>query len=106
MSSLRVTLPNGGGVLQAPTVVGRGSQAQLDCPDLRVSRRHLQLRQEGETWIAEDLGSRYGTWMDGFRVDRVEVTEPMTLRLGDAETGFPLQLAPVDSVGGAPGRRL
>lgn len=94
--ALRVTLPNGGGVIQETTVVGRGSRAQLDCPDQRVSRRHLELRPGPDGWVAVDLESRFGTWLDGYRVDEVEVSEPMTLRLGDAETGFPVQLTPLD----------
>lgn len=92
---LRVTLPNGGGVIQDTTVVGRGSRAQLDCPDQRVSRRHLELRPGVDTWVAVDLESRFGTWLDGYRVDEIEVVEPITLRLGDAETGFPVQLTPL-----------
>jgi pSer/pThr/pTyr-binding forkhead associated (FHA) protein len=95
VGALRVTLPNGGGVIQEPTVVGRGSQAQVDCPDQRVSRRHLELRPGPSAWVAVDLDSRYGTWLDGYRVDEVEVSEPLTLRLGDAETGFPVQLTPL-----------
>jgi pSer/pThr/pTyr-binding forkhead associated (FHA) protein len=95
--ALRVTLPNGGGVIQETTVVGRGSRAQLDCPDQRVSRRHLELRPGADGWVAVDLESRFGTWLDGYRVDLIEVTEPITLRLGDAETGFPVQLTPLDA---------
>jgi pSer/pThr/pTyr-binding forkhead associated (FHA) protein len=94
--ALRVTLPNGGGVIQETTIVGRGSRAQLDCPDQRVSRRHLELRPGSNGWVAVDLESRFGTWLDGYRVDEIEVSEPMTLRLGDAETGFPVQLTPLD----------
>ncbi|MGH7910634.1 MAG: FHA domain-containing protein [Candidatus Dormibacteraceae bacterium] len=94
--ALRVTLPNGGGVIQEATVVGRGSRAQLDCPDQRVSRRHLELRPGSSGWVAVDLESRFGTWLDGYRVDEVEVSEPITLRLGDADTGFPVQLTPLE----------
>ncbi len=101
--ALRVTLPNGGGVIQETTIVGRGSRAQLDCPDQRVSRRHLELRPGANAWVAVDLESRFGTWLDGYRVDEIEVTEPITLRLGDAETGFPVQLTPLGS--GPPSRR-
>ena len=58
--ALRVTLPNGGGVIQETTIVGRGSRAQLDCPDQRVSRRHLELRPGSNGWVAVDLESRFG----------------------------------------------
>lgn len=99
--ALRVTLPNGGGVIHGATIVGRGSRAQLDCPDQRVSRRHLELRPDAGGWVAVDLDSRFGTWLDGYRVDIVEINEPITLRLGDVDTGFPVQLTPLQA--GSPG---
>ena len=89
-------------VLQQATVVGRGAQAGLDTGDMRVSRRHLELRPEGELWVAVDLGSRSGTWVEGGRVDRVPIEGPITVRLSDPESGFPLRLTPVDTVAVAP----
>ncbi|MBO0745683.1 MAG: FHA domain-containing protein, partial [Candidatus Dormibacteraeota bacterium] len=100
--ALSVTTPRGGVVLEEATVVGRGVQAGLDTGDVRVSRRHLELRPEGDIWVAVDLGSRSGTWVDGGRVDRIPIQGPITVRLSDPESGFPLRLTPVDTVAARP----
>jgi hypothetical protein len=49
-----------------PFVVGRSAEAGLDVADELVSRRHalFELRA-GEIWV-QDLGSRNGTFVDGF----------------------------------------
>ena len=54
---------------QSEVVVGRpNSQASVDIdlsPDTTVSRVHAKLWQENEACWIEDLGSRYGTTVNG-----------------------------------------
>jgi hypothetical protein len=51
--------------LTASTVVGRGTEAQVQLADSGVSRRHLELTTHGSTVIARDLGSTNGTRLNG-----------------------------------------
>ncbi len=45
--------------------LGRDELAAVECPDGRVSRRHVRVEREGERWAVRDLGSRNGTFVDG-----------------------------------------
>lgn len=53
--------------LRAPAemLVGRDPAAGLRLPHDAVSRRHARLACSGGQWVAEDLGSRHGTVLDG-----------------------------------------
>jgi serine phosphatase RsbU (regulator of sigma subunit) len=59
-------------------VVGRSSSADLALADRFLSRRHARLFSEGESWFAEDLGSRNGTLVNG-----TAIQEPTRLQPGD-----------------------
>ncbi|MGC4032145.1 MAG: ATP-binding protein [Tepidisphaeraceae bacterium] len=62
----------------APTLIGRESR-QLPLTDQTISRRHAELKPEGEhDWVLRDLGSSNGTYINGQRVER-----PWTLKMGD-----------------------
>ena len=65
-------------------VVGRGEEADVVLDSDAVSRRHVQIRVEGrDTYIAEDLGTKNGIFINGkythFRVleegDRIEIAQ-------------------------------
>jgi serine phosphatase RsbU (regulator of sigma subunit) len=49
-------------------IIGRRSDCQIFVPDMRVSRQHARLWQDGESWQIEDLGSNNGTFVNGTRV--------------------------------------
>ena len=66
-----------------PFVIGRGSAADLRLSDARVSRRHLMVRQTEQGWSVLDISAN-GTWLDGHRVRRVDVTREVRLNLGAA----------------------
>ncbi len=52
--------------LQNDTVViGRGTECDLVLPERQVSRQHLRIKRAGEQYIAEDLESKNGTWLNG-----------------------------------------
>jgi len=60
------------------TVLGRSPQCDVVIADPRASRRHAELRWDGEVTTLNDLGSANGTLLNGRRV-----TTPETLRDGD-----------------------
>src|SRR5262249_31778581 len=46
-------------------LVGRGADCDLVGDDPCMSRRHAEVRFDGESWRVHDLGSRNGSFLDG-----------------------------------------
>ena len=59
------------------TTLGRSTHCDVYIPDRRVSRRHAEIRWDGEVAVLHDLGSTNGVILDGRRI-----TAPKTLRDG------------------------
>jgi len=59
-------------------VLGRSRDCDLPLPTAQASRRHAQVRCEGERFVVEDLGSTNGTAVNG-----VALTAPRPLSHGD-----------------------
>jgi pSer/pThr/pTyr-binding forkhead associated (FHA) protein len=67
-------------------VVGRGTEADLRINDPGVSRRHAELRLEGNgALVVEDLGSTNGTLVDGERVEHRRLEDGATVRVGHTD---------------------
>ncbi|HUQ03593.1 MAG TPA: GGDEF domain-containing protein [Kofleriaceae bacterium] len=60
------------------TVIGRSGTADVNIDDDGVSRAHIRIVREDDAVIAEDLGSRNGTFVNGTRL-----AERLTLADGD-----------------------
>jgi hypothetical protein len=59
--------------------LGRGAENDLVVDDGTLSRTHLLLREQGDTWTLEDLRSSNGTRVDGTAVNGLAVPlEPGT----------------------------
>ena len=71
--------------LEATTVVGRSSGAELQLIDGKVSREHCRLTVAGdEVWV-EDLGSQNGTFVNGVPTSgRVRLRRNDELAIGDS----------------------
>jgi hypothetical protein len=66
-------------------VLGRARDCGCVIADPSVSRRHAELRRDGERWLLRDLGSRNGTRVNGVRVvAEVEVCPGDRVGFGDA----------------------
>ena len=63
--------------------LGRGSHADVSLPDLAISRTHARLVWEGDCWNFRDLGSRHGSWVDGVRVEYLQIRGATEVHLGD-----------------------
>ena len=64
--------------------LGTHQDCDVALQDPTVSRRHLQLEFDGERIWLQDLGSLNGTWVDGRRIDRMELgAEQTEIRLGE-----------------------
>ena len=96
--------------------VGRDDDNDLVVDEASVSRHHASLAREGSRWVLTDPGSSAGTWLEGTRVTRTELSGRQQFTLGDRATGATLvtETAAVPGAGSAPsflpgltgGRRL
>jgi hypothetical protein len=77
-------------VLALPSAEGSvtlGRSRECDCilSDPSVSRRHAELRRDGDRWLLHDLGSRNGTRVNSVRLlDEAEVGPGDRVSFGDA----------------------
>jgi len=64
------------------TVIGRGTEADVIVDDIGVSRRHAEVRVEGNHLVVADLGSTNGTFVDGERITTAEVVDGSQIKIG------------------------
>ncbi|MFE7120443.1 FHA domain-containing protein [Streptomyces sp. NPDC057654] len=67
--------------------LGRDPQGDMAIEDARVSWRHATVRWDGRSWVIEDHGSTNGTYVQGQRVQRMEIGPGSTVHLGNATDG-------------------
>ena len=72
----------------ARVVLGRSRECDLRVPDLNASRRHAELRREGDAFWIVDLGSMNGTLVNGRRIDRERLDDGDRIMLGSTEIVF------------------
>ena len=46
-------------------VIGRSDECSLVIPERQVSREHARIRQDGDRYVIEDMGSKNGTFING-----------------------------------------
>jgi hypothetical protein len=46
-------------------VIGRSDACSLVIPERQVSREHARIRQDGDRYVIEDMGSKNGTFING-----------------------------------------
>lgn len=84
---------------RATTVLGRGRDVDVRIDDPGVSRRHAEVRVQGQLAEVVDLGSTNGVVVGGRRRDRVVLDDGSTFHIGSTAVTFHLPL------GGAGRRR-
>ena len=65
-----------------PFRIGRTDDCEVCIKDEYVSRVHAEVVFENGSWWVCDLNSSNGLYVKGRRVERVPITQPMTIRLG------------------------
>ncbi len=85
-----------------PCTLGRVDDCDITIPDPSVSRRHAELRPEGDRWVLEDLGSSNGTWIGEERIRRAALEDGSVFRIGATE--LRLELEPEPEPAPEPGR--
>ncbi|SEM14646.1 DUF3662 and FHA domain-containing protein [Rhodococcus maanshanensis] len=66
-------------------VIGRGQEAQFRLPDTGVSRRHIEIRWDGQVAMLSDLGSTNGTTVNGAPVQDWQLADGDVIRAGNSE---------------------
>lgn len=75
--------------LSKPTLIlGRSDANDIVLLDHGVSRRHAEIRKEGDEWVILDLGSTNGTEINGARVNRHRLEHGDRLTLGESHLEF------------------
>ena len=68
---------------RAETSIGRGRDAYVDIDDAGISRRHARIvRLAGPRYILEDLGSANGVFVNGRKVEHVELVDGDRVQVG------------------------
>jgi len=75
-------------VLEARAVVGRDPDCDVVLSSRSVSRKHAIVEKRGESWVARDLGSANGLFVEGKRVAEAALAPGASLRFGDVEATF------------------
>ena len=69
-------------------LVGREETCDIVIPDASVSRQHAEVLREPGGFVLRDLGSSYGTFQGGQKVERARLTPGDAVRLGKVELSF------------------
>jgi hypothetical protein len=69
-------------------VIGRSRDSDLTLDDPNVSRRHAELRRQGDTWMVADLGSKNGVKVNGRRVEHAVLKPGDEITLGLSRLSF------------------
>jgi hypothetical protein len=101
MPSLRCSTPQGDKTfpLRANVTIGRDTQNDLALPDdPLVSHQHACIRQEGDTYVVEDVHSTNGTFLErAFKVTRITSSQPLrphdVIRVGSSRFAFEMDVA-------------
>jgi hypothetical protein len=75
-------------VTRDPVVIGRLSTNDVVLSDPNVSRRHAELRRDGERWMLVDLGSTNGSVVNGKAVKEHTLEDGDRLSFGQSELIF------------------
>ena len=74
-----------------PFTIGRSRDCDLVIDDPNISRRHAELRSEGESWRVIDLGSTNGIKVNRRRVDEAALRTGDRITLGITDLDFELE---------------
>ncbi|HVO50274.1 MAG TPA: FHA domain-containing protein [Thermoanaerobaculia bacterium] len=75
-------------VVEARAVVGRDPDCDVVLSSRSVSRKHAIVERRGEGWVARDLGSANGLFVEGKRVSEAPLASGASIRFGDVEATF------------------
>jgi hypothetical protein len=87
--SVTLQLDDGSGrtyqLREGANVIGRGQDAQFRLPDTGVSRRHVEIRWDGQVALLSDLNSTNGTTVNNAPVQEWQLADGDVIRVGHSE---------------------
>ncbi len=85
-----VLLPNNERIVLGDRVIsiGRLPECDVTLNDANVSRRHAEIRPEGDAFVLVDLGSTNGSRVNGVRVSRRELVDGDEISCGNSRLTF------------------
>jgi len=75
-------------VTDKPLTFGRGDEADVQITDERMSREHFVIAPQGDKFIARDLGSTNGTFVNNNRITEVPLQPNDRIRAGQTVVIF------------------
>lgn len=69
-------------------VLGRDRSCDIVLNDKKSSRRNTVIHREGKQFTVEDLGSSNGTYVNGVKIEKADLTGDDRIRIGDVEFEF------------------
>ena len=75
-------------ITRTPVTIGRMSSSDVVLSDGNVSRRHAEIRRDGERWVLVDLGSTNGSLVNGKLAREHELKNGDRLSFGTSELAF------------------
>ncbi|CAM3412468.1 ABC transporter ATP-binding protein [Mycobacterium intermedium] len=76
--------------------LGRASEADIRLDNPRVSRDHAVLEATPAAWVLTNRSSN-GMYVNGQRTERLTISRPVTVLLGSASSGQPVEFQPAGS---------
>jgi len=69
-------------------IIGRSKEVDWPLNDAKVSRRHAELRREGNRFVIKDLNSTHGMYVNGLQIETRGLVPGDTINLGDTKIIF------------------
>jgi FHA domain len=76
------------GLIRARTLIGRSPDCEIFLDDVTVSRRHAEVRRDGEGFSIHDLASLNGTFVNRTRIDNAELYDDDEVQIGKYRLTF------------------
>ena len=78
-------------IIDKPITFGRGDESDVKITDERMSRQHFVVAPQGDKFIARDLGSTNGTYVNNSKITEVVLQPNDRIRAGQTVVVFELE---------------